>query len=37
MEAEGDPSTLALTLTVLKPAQGKMMSLVKYAETPAQG
>lgn len=30
MEAEGDPSTFSMNLKVLRPADGKMMKLVKY-------
>lgn len=30
MEAEGDPSTFSMNLKVLRPADGKMMELVKY-------
>lgn len=30
MEAEGDPSTFSMSLRVLRPADGKMMKLVKY-------
>lgn len=41
LEAEGDPSVFNMTLRVLRPADGKMMKLVKYdfnkAIEPAQG
>ena len=30
LEAEGDPSVFNMTLRVLRPADGKMMKLVKY-------
>lgn len=30
MEAEGDPSTFSMNLRVLRPADGKMMKLIKY-------
>lgn len=33
MEAEGDPSTFSMNLRVLRPADGKMMKLVKYSLT----
>lgn len=35
MEAEGDPSTFSMNLRVLRPADGKMMKLVKYNIDPA--
>lgn len=35
MEAEGDPSTFSMNLKVLRPADGKMMKLVKYSLTGA--
>lgn len=31
MEAEGDPSTFSMNLKVLRPADGKMMKLIKYS------
>lgn len=31
MEAEGDPSTFTMNLKVLRPSDGKMMKLVRYA------
>lgn len=42
LEAEGDPSVFNMSLRVLRPADGKMMKLVKYnltegTETEAQG
>lgn len=30
LEAEGDPSVFNLSLRVMRPADGKMMKLVKY-------
>lgn len=33
MEAEGDPSTFSMNLKVLRPADGKMMKLIKYSLT----
>lgn len=33
MEAEGDPSTFNMNLKVLRPADGKMMKLIKYSLT----
>ena len=35
LEAEGDPSVFNMTLRVLRPADGKMMKLVKYNITEA--
>ena len=36
LEAEGDPSTFSMNLTVLRPESGEMMQLVQYdLETPA--
>ena len=38
LEAEGDPSTFNMNLTVLRPESGEMMKLVQYdLETPGQG
>lgn len=37
LEAEGDPSVFNLNLTVLRPADGVMMKLVKYDMEEAQG
>jgi hypothetical protein len=34
LEAEGDPSVFNMTLRVLRPADGKMMKLVKYDIDP---
>ena len=34
LEAEGDPSVFNMNLRVLRPADGKMMKLVKYDMTP---
>lgn len=31
MEAEGDPSTFSMNLKILRPADGKMMKLIKYS------
>lgn len=31
LEAEGDPSTFSMNLKVLRPADGKMMKLIKYS------
>ena len=36
LEAEGDPSTFSMNLTVLRPESGEMMQLVQYGlEAPA--
>lgn len=32
MQAEGDPSTFSMTVRVMRPADGKMMMLTKYAQ-----
>ena len=38
LEAEGDPSTFSMNLTVLRPEDGNMMTLVQYdLEAPAGG
>lgn len=37
LEAEGDPSTFNMKLTVLRPEDGNMMKLVQYDLAPAQG
>lgn len=37
LEAEGDPSVFNLNLTVLRPADGKMMKLVQYALNEGNG
>ena len=38
LEAEGDPSTFNMNLTVLRPESGEMMKLVQYdLEAPGQG
>lgn len=36
MEAEGDPSTFSMNLKVLRPANGPMMKLIKYALTASE-
>ena len=37
LEAEGDPSTFNMNLTVLRPESGEMMKLVQYDLAPAAG
>ena len=37
LEAEGDPSTFSMNLTVLRPEDGEMMKLVQYDLTGAEG
>ena len=38
LEAEGDPSTFSMNLTVLRPESGEMMKLVQYdLDAPTQG
>lgn len=37
LEAEGDPSTFNMNLTVLRPESGEMMKLVQYDLVPAVG
>ena len=37
LEAEGDPSVFNMNLRVLRPADGKMMKLVKYNMTAIEG
>jgi hypothetical protein len=34
LEAEGDPSTFSMNLTVLRPESGEMMKLVQYDLDP---
>ena len=34
LEAEGDPSTFSMSLTVLRPEDGEMMKLVQYDLDP---
>lgn len=43
MQAEGDPSTFSMTVRVMRPSDGKMMTLTKYSQgvsasgTPTEG
>ena len=38
LEAEGDPATFNMNLTVLRPEDGEMMKLVQYdLEAPSAG
>ena len=37
LEAEGDPSTFSMNLTVLRPEDGEMMKLVQYDINAPQG